>query len=64
MNRRTFSKLKFTCPGCCRRPHYAKYFQVTLDSDGQPNLEDVAKVAQNRIMIRVQLTQDPPIFGG
>ena len=36
-------------------PNYAKYFQVTLDADGQPNSEEVARVAQDRVMIRIQL---------
>ena len=38
-------------------PKYAKYFQVTLDSSGQPNPEEVAQAAQNRIMIRVKLVR-------
>ncbi|MFQ6085544.1 MAG: nitroreductase family deazaflavin-dependent oxidoreductase [Candidatus Bathyarchaeia archaeon] len=33
-------------------PYYAKYFQVTLESDSQPNSEEVARAAQNRVMIR------------
>ncbi len=39
-------------------PHYAKYFQVTLDPDGQPNSEEVAQSVQNRVMIRVKLAID------
>ena len=38
-----------------KRPHYARFFQVTLDPDGQPNPEEVARASQNRVMIRVQL---------
>jgi len=36
-------------------PKYAKYFQVTLDSSSQPNPEEAAEAAQNRVMIRVRL---------
>jgi len=36
---------------------YAKYFLVTLDPDGQPNPEEVARAAQNRVMFRVQLAR-------
>lgn len=36
-------------------PKYARYFQVTLDSSGQPNSEEVDRAAQNRLMIRVKL---------
>lgn len=39
-------------------PHYSKYFKVTLNADGQPNLGDIAHAAQNRVIIRVQLTHD------
>ncbi len=38
-----------------KSPKLAKYFQVTLDSHGQPNLEEVTRAAQDRVMIRVQL---------
>ena len=38
-------------------PTYAKYFQVTLDSDGQPNPEEVARVAQNRVIVRIKLAR-------
>jgi len=38
-------------------PKYAKYFQVTLDSSGQPNPEEVDRAAQNRVMIRVKLAR-------
>jgi deazaflavin-dependent oxidoreductase (nitroreductase family) len=40
-------------------PHYAKFFMVTLDPDGQPNPAEVARAAQNRVMIRVQLAKGP-----
>jgi deazaflavin-dependent oxidoreductase (nitroreductase family) len=38
-------------------PDLAKYFEVSLDADGQPNTRDVAKAAQSRVMIRMKLTQ-------
>jgi len=38
-----------------KMPHYAKYFQVTIDPNGQPNPEEVARAAQNRVMIRFRL---------
>jgi deazaflavin-dependent oxidoreductase (nitroreductase family) len=38
-------------------PEYAKYFQVTLDSNGQPNPEEVDMATQNRVMIRVKLAR-------
>jgi deazaflavin-dependent oxidoreductase (nitroreductase family) len=37
-------------------PDYAQYFQVSLDPDGQPNDEDVARAAQNRVMIEIRLS--------
>jgi hypothetical protein len=37
-------------------PDYARYFQVSLDPDGQPNVEDVARAAQNRVMIEIRLS--------
>jgi len=40
-----------------KMPHYAKYFQVTMDSNGQPNPEEVARAAQNRVMIRLRLAR-------
>lgn len=38
-------------------PRYAKYFKVALDADGQPDPEEVAKAAQNRVLIRVRPTR-------
>lgn len=38
-----------------RMPRYARYFQVALDPDGQPNPEDVARAARDRVMVRVTL---------
>ncbi|MFQ6065268.1 MAG: nitroreductase/quinone reductase family protein [Candidatus Bathyarchaeia archaeon] len=40
-----------------RSSKYAKYFQATLDSNGQPNPEEVARAAQNWVMIRVELAR-------
>jgi len=40
-----------------KMPHYAKYFQVTIDPNGQPNPEEVARAAQNRVMIRFRLAR-------
>jgi deazaflavin-dependent oxidoreductase (nitroreductase family) len=36
-------------------PQYARYFGVTLGPDGQPNPEDIARAADSRVMVRVQL---------
>lgn len=36
-------------------PQLAKYFQVALDASGQPNAEDVARNAQDRVMVRIKL---------
>ena len=36
-------------------PKHAKYFNVTLDPDGNPNLADVARAAQDRVGVRIQL---------
>ena len=32
-------------------PQYARYFKVNLDPDGNPNPEDVAQAAKERVMI-------------
>jgi deazaflavin-dependent oxidoreductase (nitroreductase family) len=37
-------------------PQTAKYFQVNLDKDGQPIQSDVDRAAQERVIVRVQLT--------
>jgi deazaflavin-dependent oxidoreductase (nitroreductase family) len=37
-------------------PDYARYFQVSLDPDGQPNVEDVTRAAHNRVMIEIRLS--------
>jgi deazaflavin-dependent oxidoreductase (nitroreductase family) len=36
-------------------PHLAKYFQVALDPDGQPNPEDVARSARDKVVVRTEL---------
>jgi deazaflavin-dependent oxidoreductase (nitroreductase family) len=36
-------------------PSYARYLQVALDPNGQPNPEDVARAAKDRVMVRIQL---------
>lgn len=40
-----------------KAPNYARYFRVTLDADGQPDPEEVARAAQDRVMIRIHLGQ-------
>jgi len=39
-------------------PQYARFYQVTLGADGQPNPEEVSRAAQENVMIRVQLAQE------
>jgi deazaflavin-dependent oxidoreductase (nitroreductase family) len=36
-------------------PRYAKYFGVKLDAAGQPDAQDCAKAAQERILVRIDL---------
>jgi deazaflavin-dependent oxidoreductase (nitroreductase family) len=36
-------------------PHIARYFQVTLQANGQPDAADVALAAQKRVIILTQL---------
>ena len=36
-------------------PQYARYFKVSLDPEGNPNPEDVAYAAKDRVMIRLRL---------
>ncbi len=38
-----------------KTPQLAKYFDVTLDPDGLPNREDVARAARNRVIVQAQL---------
>ena len=37
------------------RPQIAKYMGVKLDQSGQPNCEDTARAAKDRVMVRVHL---------
>jgi deazaflavin-dependent oxidoreductase (nitroreductase family) len=36
-------------------PHLAKYMNVRMDADGNPDVEDVARLAQEMIMVRTEL---------
>lgn len=36
-------------------PTHAKYFNVTLDPDGKPDIGDVAQAARDRVGIRIEL---------
>ncbi len=38
-----------------KNPPLAKYFQVTLDATGQPQCNDVARAAKNRVVVHIQL---------
>lgn len=38
-----------------KAPKHAKYFNVTLNPDGNPNLADVARAAKDRVGVRIQL---------
>ncbi len=38
-------------------PQYAQVFGVALDADGQPDVEDVTRAAQTRVMIRIPSPQ-------
>ena len=35
-------------------PNFAKYFDVRLDEEGRPNLEDIARTAQPRVLVRIK----------
>ena len=37
-----------------RHPDYAKYFKVRLANNGQPNLEDIDRLVQERVIIRLR----------
>jgi deazaflavin-dependent oxidoreductase (nitroreductase family) len=37
-------------------PQFAKYYQVRLDTSGQPVAEDVARSAKERVVVHVRLT--------
>jgi len=36
-------------------PQTARYYQVKLDASGKPSPQDIARVAQNRVVIRIDL---------
>jgi deazaflavin-dependent oxidoreductase (nitroreductase family) len=36
-------------------PQLAKYFQVTLDANGEPNIEEAVRSAQDRVMVRIRM---------
>lgn len=36
-------------------PNFAKYFDVRLDEEGHPNLEDIARIAQPRVLVRIKI---------
>lgn len=36
-------------------PEYAKYYQVSLDSSGQPVVTDVARATKDRVVVHVRL---------
>jgi deazaflavin-dependent oxidoreductase (nitroreductase family) len=38
-----------------KAPQYAKYYQVSLDSSGQPVVADVARAAKDRVIVHVRL---------
>jgi deazaflavin-dependent oxidoreductase (nitroreductase family) len=40
-----------------KSPHLAKYFDVDLDPNGQPNAEDIARTAATEVLIRIQVDQ-------
>jgi hypothetical protein len=39
------------------QPKMAKHFKVGLDADGQPNCNDAARAAQERVVIQFQLNE-------
>lgn len=42
-----------------RAPQRARYVQVALDPEGQPNDADAQRAARERVMVRIQLVADP-----
>lgn len=38
-----------------KAPQLAKYFQVRLDANGQPDAADVARIVQDRVVVRIRL---------
>jgi hypothetical protein len=39
------------------RPEVARYFGVRLESHGQPNTWDISKLAEERVLVKVHLSQ-------
>jgi deazaflavin-dependent oxidoreductase (nitroreductase family) len=39
-------------------PHLAKYYDVRINSDGQPDDADIAHITQNMVMVRTELKQE------
>jgi hypothetical protein len=38
-------------------PVYAKYYKVRLDDGGEPNLEDIRREAEQRVVVRLRLIE-------
>ena len=38
-------------------PQYARYFNLSLDTDGNPHPEDISRLAQERMVIRFKLSE-------
>jgi deazaflavin-dependent oxidoreductase (nitroreductase family) len=38
-----------------KAPSYAKFLQVTLDANDQPNAKDVARAARQRVLVHIKL---------
>jgi hypothetical protein len=36
-------------------PKFARYFGVRLNTDGQPNTEDVARAAKDKVVVQIQV---------
>jgi len=36
-----------------KHPTYAKYFGVHLEADGQPQMDDIEREAEKRVLIRL-----------
>jgi len=36
-------------------PQYAKYFKVSLDLEGNPKKEDIARAGQDRVMVMLKV---------
>ena len=38
-------------------PHFTKHFDVRLDEEGCPNLEDIARIAQPRVLVKLKANE-------